>query len=129
MYAKIQKGTSDNFMLIEPATQITLGGTVKVSGELWDYIIAQEKNLGYADDNINSQNAVVAFKKLGIEPSLAEPIIVLPEPNYEPIYGTERTGVLPEEVNMKLVNVDGINYVTGGNIYIINDNGKTFQRV
>ena len=129
MYAKIQKGLSQSYMLVHSDTQITINPKRATSVEQWDYMIAQQETAGQCgDDNEHSSYASGLLEILGVESG--KPFLVITAPNEKWIYGTDREEKFPmKNVYISHVNVDGVSYLTEGNIYILNDKGQTIQKI
>lgn len=128
MYAKIEKGNSGNYMLLEVKAQVSFGSKRVIGLDVWDYMIAQEQTNGECyDDSEHAANADRLLELLGF--GNGEPLIFLPEPRYKPRYGCTNEVVPTGNVTISGINVDGVNYLTTGNIFIVNECGKTIQRV
>lgn len=129
MYAKIQKGLSQSYMIIHSDTQITINPKRTTSVEQWDYMIAQQETKGECgDDNEHSNFAKGLLEMLGVE--LGQPFIIITTPNEKWIYGTDSLEKFPmKNVSISHVNIDGVSYLTEGNIYILNEKGQTIQRI
>ena len=129
MYAKIQKGLSQSYMLIHSDSQITINPKRTTSVEEWDYMIAQQETKGECgDDSEHSNFAKGLLEMLGVE--LGHPFLIITAPNEKWIYGTDSLENFPmKNVSISHVNVDGVSYLTEGNVYILNDNGQTIQRI
>lgn len=128
MYAKIQKGKSQSYMLIYSNAQITINPRVTTSVDVWDYMIAQEKTQGKCgDDETNSNFVVNVLHLLGVEDEAA--FLTITEPNKVYLYGECEHSPRMENTSLAHVNVDGISYITEGNIYILNDKGQTIQKI
>lgn len=127
MYAKIQKGNSQSYMLIHSDTQITINPRKATSFGVWDYMIAQEQTQGKCgDDSQNAKESAFLLHELGVEDGKAFLMVTAPNQTY--LYGECEYGVKPE-MWVAHVNVDGISYLTEGNVYILNDNGQTIQKI
>lgn len=129
MYAKIQKGKSNSYMSIEAKTQITTNARVPVFDELWDYMCQQQASSGKCgDDNKNANLASDVLNKLGV--GLGQPFLILYETDRVFWYGSpERPEFKGIDISIAHINVDGVSYLTEGNIYILNDNGQTIQKI
>lgn len=127
MYAKIQKGNSQSYMLIHSDAQITTNPRVTTSFETWDFMIAQEQTQGKCgSDSKNAKASAFLLHELGIEDG--KPFLIITEPNRTYLYGEYEYGPKPE-MKVAHVNVDGVSYLTEGNIYILNDKGQTIQKI
>lgn len=127
MYAKIQKGNSQSYMLIHSDAQITINPRKEISFETWDYMIAQEQTQGKCgDDSQNAKESAFLLHELGVEDG--KPFLLITEPNRTYLYGECEYG---PKANLCIahVNVDGISYLTEGNVYILNDKGQTIQKI
>lgn len=129
MYAKIQKGNSQSYMLIQSDAQITVNQRVPVFDELWDYMIAQQETAGKCgDDSNNAQQCAKVLSKLGVPSGQA--FLILCETDKTFWYGLpERPEFKGIDLSVAHVNVDGVSYLTEGKIYILNDNGQTIQKI
>lgn len=129
MYAKIQKGHSSSYMIIESKAQITLNARVPVFDELWDYMCQQQASSGKCgDDSKKADLSADILNKLGV--GLGQPFIILYETDRVFWYGNdERPEFRGVDISIAHVNIDGISYITEGNIYILNDKGQTIQKV
>lgn len=128
MYAKIQKGNSQSYMLIHSDAQITTNPRVTTSVDVWDYMIAQEKTQGKCgDDSQNANLSANVLHLLGVEDGTA--FLTITEPNQVYFYGEYEQNTRTENTSLAHVNVDGVSYITEGNIYILNDKGQTIQKV
>jgi hypothetical protein len=129
MYAKIQKGLSQSYMLIHSEAQITINPKRTTSVEQWDYMVAQQETKGECgDDNEHANFAKGLLEMLGVE--LGQPFLVITAPNEKWIYGTDCKEKFPiKNISISHVNVDGVSYLTEGSIYILNDNGQTIQKI
>ena len=129
MYAKIQKGLSQSYMLIHSDSQITINPKRITSVEQWDYMIAQQETKGECgNDNEHSNFAKALLEMLGVE--IGQPFIIITTPNEKWIYGTDSLENFPmKNVSISHVNIDGVSYLTEGNVYILNDKGQTIQRI
>ena len=128
MYAKIQKGNSQSYMLIHSDAQITTNPRVTTSVDVWDYMIAQEKTQGKCgDDSQNANLSANVLHLLGVEDGTA--FLTITEPNQVYFYGEYEHNPRMENTSLAHVNVDGVSYITEGNIYILNDKGQTIQKV
>ena len=128
MYAKIQKGNSQSYMLIHSDAQITINPRITTSVDVWDYMIAQEKTQGKCgDDSENANLSANVLHLLGVEDGTA--FLTITEPNQVYFYGECEHGPRMENTSLAHVNVDGVSYLTEGNIYILNDKGQTIQKI
>jgi hypothetical protein len=129
MYAKIQKGKSQSYMLIHSDAQITINPRVAVFDELWDYMCQQQASSGKCGDDSNSANqSADVLHKLGV--GLAQPFIILYETDRVFWYGSpERPEFKGIDLSIAHVNIDGVSYLTEGNVYILNDKGQTIQKI
>lgn len=129
MYAKIQKGLSQSYMLIQSDAQITVNARRATSVEQWDYMIAQQETKGECGDDSEHESFTKGFlEMLGIE--IGQPFLIITAPNEKWIYGTNCLDQFPmKNVSVAHVNIDGVSYLTEGNVYILNDNGQTIQKV
>lgn len=128
MYAKIEKGNSGHYMLLEVKTQVSFGPKRTTGLDTWDYMNAQEQTEGQCgDDSEHSGYARGLFELLGIEADT--PVLLLPEPNYKPRYGCADGDAPVGNVTVSCINVDGVSYLTTGSIFVVNDRGQTIQRV
>ena len=128
MYAKIQKGNSQSYMLIHSDAQITINPRVTTSVDVWDYMIAQEQTQGKCgDDNQNANLSANVLHLLGVEDGTA--FLIITEPNQVYLYGECEHGPRMENISLAHVNIDGVSYLTEGNIYILNDKGQTIQKI
>lgn len=127
MYAKIQKGNSQSYMLIHSDAQITINPRKATSFETWDYMIAQEQTQGKCGgDSENAKASAFLLHELGVEDG--KPFLIITEPNRTYLYGEREYSPKPE-MWVAHVNVDGVSYLTEGNIYILNDKGQTIQKI
>jgi hypothetical protein len=128
MYAKIQKGKSQSYMLIHSDAQITTNPRVTTSVDVWDYMIAQEQTQGKCgDDSQNANLSANVLHSLGVEDGTA--FLTITEPNQVYFYGEYEQNPRKENTSLAHVNVDGVSYLTEGNVYILNDNGQTIQKI
>jgi hypothetical protein len=128
MYAKIQKGNSQSYMLIHSDAQITINPRVTTSVDVLDYMIAQEQTQGKCgDDSQNANLSANVLHLLGVEDRTA--FLIITEPNQVYLYGECEHGPRMENTSLAHVNVDGVSYLTEGNIYILNDKGQTIQKI
>lgn len=128
MYAKIQKGNSQSYMLIHSDAQITINPRVTTSVDVWDYMVAQEQTQGKCgDDSQNANLSANVLHLLGVEDGTA--FLTITEPNQVYLYRECEHGPRMENTSLAHVNVDGVSYLTEGNIYILNDNGQTIQKI
>lgn len=129
MYVKIQKGNSDSYMMIESKAQVTLNPRVPAFDELWDYMCQQQASSGKCgDDSKKADLTADILNKLGV--GLGQPFLILYETDRVFWYGSsERPEFKGIDISIAHVNVDGVSYLTEGNIYILNDNGQTIQRI
>ena len=127
MYAKIQKGNSQSFMLIHSDAQITINPRKEISFEAWDYMIAQEQTQGKCGgDSQNAKESAFLLHELGVEDG--KPFLIITEPNRTYLYG-ECEYAPHANPWIAHVNVDGVSYLTEGNVYILNDKGQTIQKI
>jgi hypothetical protein len=127
MYAKIQKGNSQSYMLIHSNAQISVSPRITVSGNVWDYMFAQEQTKGSCgDDSSSCKEASLALHNLGVEDGT--PFLMIMEPNRTYLYGEYEHSPL-NDVTVAHVNVDGVSYLTEGKVYILNENGQTIQKI
>lgn len=129
MYAKIQKGNSQSYMLIQSDAQITVNSRVPVFDELWDYMCQQQETAGKCgDDSNNAQQSAIVLQKLGV--IQGQPFLILYETDRVFWYGSpERPKFKGIDLSVAHVNVDGVSYLTEGNVYILNDKGQTIQKI
>jgi hypothetical protein len=129
MYAKIQKGNSQSYMLIQSDAQITVNARRVTSIEQWDYMIAQQETKGECgDDSEHANFAKGLLEMLGVE--LGQPFLIITAPNEKWVYGSDYIEKFPmKNISIAHVNIDGVSYLTEGNIYILNDKGQTIQKV
>lgn len=128
MYAKIQKGNSQSYILIHSDAQITINPRATTSVDVWDYMIAQEKTKGKCgDDSQNDNFSANVLHLLGVEDGTA--FLIITEPNQVYLYGECEHSPRMENTSLAHVNIDGISYITEGNIYILNDKGQTIQKI
>lgn len=129
MYAKIQKGLSQSFMLIHSDAQITINPRVAVFDELWDYMCQQQETSGKCGDDINNaEQSAFVLQKLSV--SQGQPFLILYETGRTFWYGLpERPKFKGVDVSVAHVNIDGVSYLTEGNVYILNDKGQTIQKI
>lgn len=128
MYAKIQKGNSQSYMLIHSDAQITINPRVTTSVDVWDYMIAQEQTQGKCgDDTQNAKESAFLLHELGVEDG--KPFLIITEPNRTYLYGECEHSPKMENTSLAHVNVDGVSYLTEGNVYILNDKGQTIQKI
>lgn len=128
MYAKIQKGNSQSYMLIHSDAQITINPRVTTSVDVWDYMIAQEQTQGKCgDDSQNANLSANVLHLLGVEDGTA--FLTITEPNQVYFYGECEHSPRMENTSLAHVNIDGVSYLTEGNIYILNDKGQTIQKI
>lgn len=128
MYAKIQKGKSQSYMLIHSDAQITTNPRVTTSVDVWDYMIAQEKTQGKCgDDSQNANLSANVLHLLGVEDGTA--FLTITEPNQVYLYGECEHSPSKENTSLAHVNIDGVSYLTEGNVYILNDKGQTIQKI
>lgn len=129
MYVKIQKGKSNSYMLIQVKAQATLNARINTGNDVWDYMIAQQETSGgCGDDSQNSKQAGCFLEEIGVESG--NTFIILSPAGYTYAYGNPNCE-LKEMCNVSIanVNVDGVSYLTEGSVYILNDEGKTIQRI
>lgn len=127
MYAKIQKGNSQSYMLIHSDAQISIYERVEVSGDTWDYMFAQQQTKGNCgNDSKSEKEASFALHELGIEDGT--PFLMITEPNRTYLYGEGEHSPMKNS-SVAHVNVDGVSYLTEGKVYILNDNGQTIQKI
>lgn len=129
MYAKIQKGKSQSYMIIQSNAQITTNARACTGNEVWDYMIAQQETGGKCgDDDKNAKYCACFLETLGVDD--VAPFIILTECGKNYAYGNPNNE-LSVVCNMSIahVNVDGVSYLTEGNVYILNDNGQTIQKI
>jgi hypothetical protein len=127
MYAKIQKGLSQSYMLIHSDAQITTNPRKETSFEAWDYMIAQEQTQGKCGgDSQNAKESAFLLHELGVEDG--KPFLIITEPNRTYLYG-ECEYTPHANPWIAHVNVDGVSYLTEGNVYILNDKGQTIQKI
>lgn len=128
MYAKIQKGNSQSYMLIHSDAQITINPRVTTSVDVWDYMIAQQQTQGKCgDDTQNANLSANVLHLLGVEDGTA--FLIITEPNQVYLYGESEHSPRMENTSLAHVNIDGVSYLTEGNIYILNDKGQTIQKI
>lgn len=129
MYAKIQKGKSNSYMLIQVKAQATLNARINTGNDVWDYMIAQQETSGgCGDDDQSSKMAGCFLESIGVESE--NPFIVLSSAGYVYAYGNPNCELQTMcNVSIAHVNVDGVSYLTDGNVYILNDEGQTIQRI
>lgn len=129
MYAKIQKGKTQSYMIIQSNAQITTNARACTGSDVWDYMIAQQETCGHCgDDDKNAKFAACFLETLGVDTK--SPFIILTEVGKLYSYGNPNCE-LSTICNLSIahVNVDGVSYLTEGNIYILNDNGQTIQKI
>lgn len=129
MYAKIQKGKSNSYMLIQVKEQATLNPRINTGNDIWDYMIAQQETSGECgDDEESSKQSGYFLETIGVENG--GPFIVLSPAGYTYAYGNPNHELhMMCNVSIAHVNVDGVSYLTDGNVYILNDEGQTIQRI
>jgi hypothetical protein len=129
MYAKIQKGNSQSYMLIHSDAQITLNARAVTSEETWDYMCQQQATEGKCgDDSTLSGYVANLLRLLGVESG--QPFIVLYETDRVFFYGSnDMPDFKMRNVSLACVNIDGVNYITEGNVYVLNDKGQTIQKI
>lgn len=128
MYAKIQKGNSQSYMLIHSDTQITTNPRITTGVDVWDYMVAQQETTGQCgDDSTNSNLSANVLHLLGVEDN--SPFLIITQPNPIYYYGNVEHNPRMENTCIAHVNVDGVSYLTEGNVYILNDNGQTIQKI
>jgi hypothetical protein len=80
------------------------------------------------DDSNNANQSADVLHKLGV--GLGQPFLILYETDRVFWYGSpERPEFKGIDLSIAHVNVDGVSYITEGNIYILNDKGQTIQKV
>lgn len=127
MYAKIQKGNSQSYMLIHSDAQITTNPRKATSFVTWDYMIAQEQTQGKCGgDSENAKKSAFLLHELGVEDG--RPFLIITESNRTYLYG-ECEYAPHADPYIAHVNVDGVSYLTEGNVYILNDEGQTIQKI
>lgn len=129
MYAKIQKGKSQSYIIIQSEFQITLNARRVTSDEQWDYMCQQQATSGQCgDDSEHAKTAGNLLQFLGVE--TGQPFMILYETDRVFWYGSEEQSESKmENVSIAHVNIDGVSYLTEGNVYILNDKGQTIQKV
>ncbi|MBQ2319183.1 MAG: hypothetical protein II378_03335 [Clostridia bacterium] len=127
MYAKIQKVLSQSYMLIHSDAQITTNPRKATSFVTWDYMIAQEQTQGKCgSDSENAKKSAFLLHELGVEDG--KPFLIITESNRTYLYG-ECEYAPHADPYIAHVNVDGVSYLTEGNVYILNDEGQTIQKI
>ncbi len=116
-------------MLIHSDAQITINPRVAVFDELWDYMCQQQASSGKCgDDNNNANQSADVLHKLGV--GLGQPFLILYETDRVFWYGSpERPEFKGIDLSVAHVNIDGVSYLTEGNVYILNDKGQTIQKI
>lgn len=129
MYAKIQKGKSNSYMIVQVKAQATINARINTGNDVWDYMIAQQETSGgCGDDEQSSKIAGYFLESIGVESE--NPFIVLSPAGYVYAYGNPNCELQTMcNVSIAHVNVDGVSYLTDGNVYILNDEGQTIQRI
>ena len=129
MYAKIQKGKQDSYMIIESEAQITVNARVPVFDYLWDYMCQQQETAGKCgDDNQNALLVSDILQKLGV--NSGQPFLIMYETDKMFWYGMpEQPEFKGKDISVAHVNIDGVSYLTEGNVYILNDKGQTIQKI
>lgn len=129
MYAKIQKGNSQSYVLIHSDAQITINPRVAVFDTIWDYMCQKQETAGKCGDDSNSaEQSAIVLQKLGV--SQGQPFLILYETDRVFWYGSQdKPQFQGIDLSVAHVNVDGVSYITEGNIYILNDEGQTIQKI
>lgn len=129
MYVKIQKGNSNSYMLIQVKAQATINARINTGNDVWDYMIAQQETSGgCGNDDQNLKHSEYFLEAIGVESG--NPFIILSPSGYIYSYGNPNCELQAMcNVSIAHVNVDGVSYLTEGNVYILNDNGQTIQKI
>lgn len=120
MYVKIEKDISKDFVLIEAKKVETT--TAKPMMEFSEYIsgIAAPLQSFGEHFNVSAKGAVAINDIFGL----------VDIPTVVPITeNRNRKDEIDFNAEIKGVIADGVHYVTIGNIYILNDNGQTIQKI